>query len=152
MSTELSIIIKGLLNILRCLATLFFNGLNDFRAWSTKREFIERSVTNKYFTIGKIKAKQKHIARIIFGEFDCRCSWNDQKEESYFGISCTSHIDRPWSLIMPINVAKQPIETPIKHQFFHYEALRLAGLASFLIDTLVLNRACLTSPLTTWLA
>lgn len=65
----------------------------------------------------------------------------------YFG----SHIDCHWPVIMSINLAKRPIEKPIKHQFFYYEALRLAGCASGLIDTLVLNRAYLTSPLTTWL-
>lgn len=74
----------------------------------------------------------------------------EQKEEKGFlGTFCTSHIGRHLPLITSINSAKQPIEKPIKHQFFHYEALRLAGRVSRLIDTLVLNRACLTSPLTT---
>lgn len=49
-------------------------------------------------------------------------------------------------LLMSINLPKLPIEKPIKHQFFHYEALRLADRVFFLIDTLVLNRAYLTSP------
>lgn len=75
-----------------------------------------------------------------------------QKEErGFLGTFCTSHSDCHWPLIMSINLVKQPIDKPIKHQFFHYEALRLAGRVSCLIDTLVLNRACLTSPLTTWL-
>lgn len=69
----------------------------------------------------------------------------------FLGTFCTWRIDCHRLLIMSINLPKQLIDKPIKHQFFDYEALRLAGRVPCLIDTLVLNRACLTSPLTTWL-